>query len=482
MQSNSCPSLIENSRTIAELEELLNESREEIAALKAVHAEEISRREQVESELQDARQLLQLVMDTLPGAAIFWKDRNSVFLGCNRNFAEDAGVELPENIVGRTDYDLAWKKEEADFFRECDRRVILSEQAEVGIIEPQLQADGKQAWLETNKVPLHDGEGHVIGILGTYQDITERKQAEILLQEMNQKLERQKAELTAALQQLQQSQLQLVQREKMSALGNLVAGVAHEINNPIGFLSGNLRPAQRYVSDLIGLIELYREAMPEPNEAIQSEIEEINLDYVCEDLPRLIQSMERGIKRIRNISTSLRTFSRSDQERKAEFDLQEGLESTLLILRHRIKGNDYRPTIEIIRHYEPLTPVVCFPGQLSQVFMNLLANAIDALDESSRDSTFEVLQKQPNQITVSTQLSSTGKEAVIKIKDNGIGMTAETKQKAFENLFTTKAVGKGTGLGLAIAHQIVVEKHGGTIEIASALGAGTEFTLTIPVK
>ncbi|MEM6449722.1 MAG: ATP-binding protein [Cyanobacteria bacterium P01_D01_bin.105] len=466
----------------AVLEARLTQLQAEIADLKKVHAQEMLRRAQVENELQEARQRLQLVMDTLP-EAIFWKDRNSTFLGCNRNFAEDAGLNTPDNIIGQTDYDMPWEKKEADFYRACDRRVMLADHAEIGIVEPQLQADGKQAWLETNKVPLHNGEGKVIGILGTYQDITERKQAEIALQEMNQKLERQTVELTAAVQQLQQSQVQLVQQEKMSALGNLIAGIAHEMNNPVGFLSGNLRPAQDYVTDLIGLIELYRKALPNPGEAIAAEIEDIDLDYICADLPKLLHSMGEGIKRIRDISTSLRTFSRSDQEHKITFALQAGLDSTLLILRHRLKANEYRPAIEIVKHYDEQMPsIFCFPGQLNQVFMNLLANAVDALDEASKDKTFELLKAQPNQITVSTQLSDGGEMAIVKIKDNGTGMTAATQQKAFENLFTTKAVGQGTGLGLAIAYQIIVEKHGGTIDIDSTLGQGTEFTLKIPVK
>lgn len=466
--------------TSASLEQLLSQSQSKIQALEKAHAEEMVRREQVENKLNEARQLLQLVMDTLP-EAIFWKDRNSVYLGCNRNFAEDAGIGVPEHIIGKTDYDLAWKEAESDFFRECDRRVMLADRSELGIVEPQRQGDGKQAWLETNKAPLHNEQGKVIGILGTYQDVTARKQADIALHELNQKLERQTVELTAALSQLQQSQIQLVQQEKMSALGNLIAGVAHEMNNPVGFLSGNLRPAQAYVSDLLGLIELYQETWPNPGEAIEAEIEEIDLAYVREDLPKLLQSMGEGIKRIRNISTSLRTFSRADKEHKVAFNLKDGLDSTVLILKHRLKADERRPTIEVVEHYENMPPVLCFPGQLNQVFMNLLANAIDALEESSQGKSFADLQAAPNQITISTQVSSCEQQAVIRIEDNGIGMTEATKQRVFENLFTTKAVGKGTGLGLAIVRQIIIEKHGGTIAVNSELGQGTEFVIKIPL-
>ncbi len=464
---------------IAQLKQALRQAQAEIQTIKQAHQQEIVCRKQVESDLKASRQLLQLVMDTLP-EAIFWKDRNSVYLGCNQNFANDAGVGSPKNIVGKTDYDLPWKKEEADFFRECDRRVMLANYAELGIVEPQLQDDGKQAWLETNKAPLHDINGKVIGILGTYQDITERKQADLALQELNQKLQLQTSELTAALEQLQQSQLQLIQREKLSALGNLIAGVAHEINNPVGFLAGNLEPAQDYVRDLFDLLNLYQKVLPNPGQEIAEQIKTIDLEFLREDLPKLLYSMHEGVKRIKNISTSLRTFSRSDTECRVPCNLTEGLESTLLILKHRLKANEQRPAIEVIKNYQEMPLIQCFPGQLNQVFMNLLANAIDALEESSQGKHFAELKANPNQIVVTTQLSDCQKWAVITIQDNGTGMTEEVKQKIFENLFTTKGIGKGTGLGLTIARQIVEEKHGGKIVVNSSLGEGTEFLIQLP--
>ena len=463
----------------AQLQQQLSLSQSEVRALKQAHAQEIIRREQIGRELEASRQLLQLVMDTLP-AAIFWKDQNLVYLGCNRNFAEDAGLASPENIIGKTDYDMPWKTEEADSYRLCDRRVILSDQSELGIVESQFQANGKQAWLETNKAPLKSVNGETIGILGTYQDITQRKQADISLQELNQKLEKQTIDLTAAMDQLQQSQLRLIQREKMSALGNLTAGVAHEMNNPLGFLSGNLKPAQAYVKDLFELIDLYQKVLPVPGQEIEDQIETIDLEYLREDLPKLLHSMADGIRRIRNISDSLRTFSRADTENKVPFNLHEGLDSTLLILKHRLKANEYRPAIEVVKHYDELPPIICFPGQLNQVFMNLLANAIDAIEEANRERRLLEAQPQSNKITITVRRSA-DQLAVVSIKDSGIGMTEATRQRVFENLFTTKAVGKGTGLGLAIAHQIVVEKHGGTIDILSTLGQGTEFIIQLPI-
>ncbi|MGD1903479.1 MAG: AAA family ATPase [Geitlerinemataceae cyanobacterium] len=283
-----------------------------------------------------------------------------------------------------------------------------------------------------------------------------------------------------ALTDLQQAQLQLVQSEKMSVLGNLVSGIAHEINNPVGFLQGNIQPAQDYVRDLLGLIDLYQEEVPEPSEAIEDEIEAIDLDFIREDLPNLIGSMNTGIDRIRNISTSLRTFSRTDRESKTAFNIHDGLDSTLLILKHRTKANEERPAIEIVKQYGELPGIHCFPGQLNQVFMNLLANAIDALDEGNSGKTYQGIEQNPNRIAIQTSIASD--RVQIQIQDNGCGMKPETVARIFEQGFTTKEVGKGTGLGMAIAHQIVTEKHGGTLTCQSELGQGTTFTIALPLS
>ncbi|MGF1461468.1 MAG: ATP-binding protein [Leptolyngbyaceae cyanobacterium] len=466
---------------IARLALALQQSKLENESLKQAHDEESRRREQVETELKASQQLLQIVMDTLP-EKIFWKDRNLVYLGCNRNFAEDAGMSSPHELIGKTDYDMPWKQEESDFFRACDRRIMGSGTPEFGIIEPQLKSDGRQSWVETNKAPLHDASGNIIGILGTYQDITERIEADLALKELNEKLTQQKFELKCALQQLQQSQLQLVQQEKMSALGNLVSGIAHEINNPVGCIIGNLRPAAEYADDLLALLDQYQGELPEPPAQVAETIEAIDLEYLREDWPKLLQSMQEAANRIQEISHSLRIFSRADTESKTGFDLSTGIDSTILILQHRLKANDQRPAIQVAVDYSELPPVECFPGQLNQVFMNLLSNAIDALDEANQGKQFSEIKAHPNCINISTALSSDGQWAIIKIRDNGVGMTAEVQEKVFHNLFTTKAVGRGTGMGLAIAQQIVVEKHGGKISVESTLGEGTEFILQIPVQ
>ncbi|MFM9265165.1 ATP-binding sensor histidine kinase [Tychonema sp. BBK16] len=282
-----------------------------------------------------------------------------------------------------------------------------------------------------------------------------------------------------ALQDLQQAQLQIVQSEKMSTLGNLVAGVAHEINNPVGFISGNINEAIATFDDITKYVDLYHKKFPQPGVEITAKAEELDIEYLISDFPQMLKSIQVGCDRIKGISTSLRTFSRADKDYKVPFNIHDGIDSTILILKHRLKPSETRPAIEIVAEYGDLPPVKCFPGQLNQVFMNILANAIDALDESNIGLNFEEIEANPNRITIQTLVVDN--QVKITITDNGMGMSESVKQKIFDHLFTTKGVGKGTGLGLAIARQIVVEKHGGVIEVNSQLGTGTEFVLTLPL-
>ncbi|MEM9164949.1 MAG: HAMP domain-containing sensor histidine kinase, partial [Cyanobacteria bacterium P01_F01_bin.4] len=241
------------------------------------------------------------------------------------------------------------------------------------------------------------------------------------------------------------------------------------------------RPARDYVNDLFGLLDLYQQKYPTPDADIEAEIDNIDLPFIREDLIKLLKSMETGVERIGNISTSLRTFSRADKAHKVLFDLHEGLDSTLLILKHRLKADEKRPAIEIIKRYGEIPPIECFAGQLNQVFMNLLANAIDALDEAVSNRPENASESPANHITVSTQFNAEQQRVQISIRDNGIGMTETIRQQIFEHLFTTKAVGKGTGLGLAIARQIVVDNHSGKIDVESTIGEGTAFVISLPV-
>ncbi|WP_143438461.1 ATP-binding protein, partial [Hydrocoleum sp. CS-953] len=286
-------------------------------------------------------------------------------------------------------------------------------------------------------------------------------------------------QLTQAFKELQQAHLQVVQSEKMSALGNLVAGVAHEINNPVGFIGGNIPLALDYINDLFELLDLIQEKYPKLDAEVEEEIEAIELDYIREDLPKLVDSMLEGVKRIKDISNSLRTFSRADKYHPVLANIQDGINSTIMMLKHRLKANEKRPEIKVIKNSGNLPEIKCYAGQLNQVFMNILSNAIDALEESNEGKTFAEIKVNPNQITVTTSLENN--QVKISIADNGQGISEEVKQKIFEHLFTTKAVGKGTGLGLAIARQIIVEKHGGEILVNSTEGKGTEFIILLGI-
>lgn len=303
----------------------------------------------------------------------------------------------------------------------------------------------------------------------------------VLTEKLEQQVDNRTAELQIALEQVRQSKLQLVQHEKMSALGNLVAGVAHEVNNPLGFLNGSISNAQEYVQDFFDYLHLYQQNHPPMSPELQEKAEEIDLDYLLADFPKLLDSMQTASDRIHKISTSLRTFSRADTQHKTQANLHDGLDSTLLLLKYRLKANEYRPAIQIVKEYGNLPLINCFLGQLNQVFMNILANAIDMFDEIVYQVDFEYLKTNPQIITIQTEHNHEKKYVDIRIKDNGKGMPPEVREKAFEYLFTTKAVGKGTGLGLALAHQIMSEKHGGSLSIQSELGTGTEFIMCLPV-
>lgn len=341
-------------------------------------------------------------------------------------------------------------------------------------VEYRIQsANGQYRYFDVQGVPILDQDGSIREWMGSCTDIEDRKQAEQAVLQKSQALEQAMAEL-------QNTQLQLVQNEKMASLGNLVAGVAHEINNPIGFLNGSINNAKDYVQDLLEHLELYQQHQP-PIPPIEDHAEDIDLTYLTEDLPQLLNSMQGATDRIKSISTSLRTFSRADTEHKVCTNLHEGLDSTLLILKYRLKANEHRPAIEVMQRYGDLPCVACFPGQLNQVFMNILANAIDVFDEMAQQSSFAELQANPQQITVETTTASEHNRVEIRIRDNGQGMTEDVKHRIFDHLFTTKDVGKGTGLGLAIAHQIVTETHGGELFVESELGQGSEFCIRLPI-
>jgi two-component system NtrC family sensor kinase len=330
-------------------------------------------------------------------------------------------------------------------------------------------------------VPVFNPDGSVRELVGTCTDITERKQADLELRQSEAQLRQQTRDLEHTLLELQRTQSQLVQTEKMSTLGQLVAGVAHEINNPVNFIYGNITHARDYMGDLLNLVDLYEAHYPNPKPEITDEIEAIDLGFLREDVPQLWQSMSIGAQRIREIVNSLRNFSRLDEAGQKAVDIHQGIDSTLMILQNRLKDKLDSSGTEVIREYGELPEVECYPGQLNQVFMNLICNALDALEDWTAAEQRQGRLAPPQQITIRTEQK--GEESVIiRIRDNGPGIPPEVQKKLFTPFFTTKPVGQGTGLGLSISHQIVTEKHRGSLQCFSELGQGTEFVIEIPQK
>ncbi len=330
-----------------------------------------------------------------------------------------------------------------------------------------------------------------------------RQQAEALLkasirelQDSRQVLKNRETELETALLNVQSIQGQLMMAEKMSSLGVLVAGVAHEINNPVGFISGNLDYVEKYTQSLLHLLELYEQHNPDRNPEIEDWCAEIDLDFVLEDFPRLIRSMKMGADRIKEIVLSLRTFSRHDEAEFKTVNIHDGIDSTLVILAHRLKSEGARPEIEVMRHYGDIPPIQCYAGQLNQVLMNIVGNAIDSIEEAWEQTGGPPTSTR--RITIKTHLIEQFSEQchpeqchpkqppqqwlTIAIADSGRGIPESIRSHIFDPFFTTKPVGKGTGMGLSISYQIITEKHHGRLDCVSQVGQGTEFILTIPVQ
>ncbi|MBF2028091.1 MAG: hypothetical protein IGS48_15210 [Oscillatoriales cyanobacterium C42_A2020_001] len=373
----------------------------------------------------------------------------------------------------------------------------------VALVIPRKNIDSQLNWLDGIAAAVIGLTGMLLGILVYVQSaeqarlqrskaeaeainqLLEQKVAERTyeLEEARDQLEERVAERTQELQEalkhLTQTQSRLIQTEKMSSLGQLVAGIAHEINNPVNFIHGNVSHVNEYVTDLLSLVALYQQKYPTPDAEIEQAIADIELEFIEADLPKTLTSMNMGTQRIREIVQSLRVFSRMDEAELKPVDLHTGIDSTLLILQHRLKGKPDRPPIEVVKQYGDLPPIECYAGQLNQVFMNILANAIDALEENPHyNSDGSYLGR----ITITTEYNAQTQMVKVAIADNGPGMPETVKQKIFDPFFTTKPIGKGTGMGLSISYQIVHEKHNGQMECFSTPETGTKFIIHIPVK
>lgn len=394
-----------------------------------------SDRKRAELLQQQQQQQLESFLDNIPHLA-WLKDQKSRFIAANKPFSQFCGKPV-DNLVGKTDFDL-WSAELAQSYQRGDKAVMASRQQQW--VEEQIAIKGQTRWFETYKTPVLDAEGKAIGTVGIAVDITERREAEAALRQSEAKLRQQTQVLEKTLQQLQQTQGQMVQSEKMSSLGQLVAGIAHEINNPVSFIYGNMSHLQEYADDLIDLIQLYQTIYPEttaPIQApIQAKIQAIDLAFLQSDLPKILRSMETGAERISEIVSSLSNFSRMDQTGKKAADIHEGLDSTLLILGHRLKIQLNRPEIEVIREYGDLPQLECNPGQLNQVFMNIFSNAIDALETAF--TTRSIADSSPI-LTLKVMTGVDRGFATIRIADNGSGMPPDVVAKIYEPFFHDKA-------------------------------------------
>ena len=396
---------------------------------------------------------------------------------CNPGFESMTGYQRSE-IIGKN----------CHFFQGNDTdpaaveilRQALQNESECQVILKNYRLDGTAFWNALSISPLRSPTGKLTHFVGVNRDISDRKESEEALQKSEAQSREKTTQLEAAIKEVKDTHSQLVQSEKMSSLGLLIAGVAHEINNPVSFIYGNLDPLKNYTQDLLHMVQLYEQHYPDPVAEIQEEKETLELDFIAKDLPQILSSMKVGVERISQIVKSLRNFSRHDNSEKKPVHLHEGIDSTLLILNHRLKGNAETLPIQIVRDYGNLPPVECFSGPMNQVFMNILSNAIDALNDWNKQRGLPEMRANPSQIKITTKLDDSFAE--IKIADNGPGMSSEVKQHIFDPFFTTKPIGKGTGMGLSISYQIVVEKHKGVLDCISEIGQGTEFMIRMPIE
>jgi len=444
---------------------------------------DVTDRKQAELALQESQQFIQKVADATPGILYLYDLEEQRNIYANTSMLALLGYTL-DDITAMDSSLMPQLIHPEDLPKIVTHHASFSgiEDGETREIEYRVRAaDGQLLWLQSrDTIFSRNADGQVKVIIGVSQDITTRKQAEEALRQSEAR-EREKArDLESALLELRSTQTQLIQTEKMSSLGQLVAGIAHEINNPVNFIYANIDYLNQYTKQLLDLVTLYEHEYPEPNSKIFDRIQEIDLDFMAEDLRKLVGSMQVGTDRIRQIVLSLRNFSRLDESAMKPVDIHAGIESTLLILQHRLKSRDSRSEIEVIKEFGKLPLVECYASQLNQVFMNIIANGIDAIEERYQKLSVPQSETNPGRIAICTGVTSQNTVRV-EISDNGTGIPEGIVDRIFNPFFTTKAVGKGTGLGMSIAHSIVVEKHKGKIDCISSIGCGTTFKIEIPI-